>query len=131
MPAFASFFKDKTPSAFWQASISPFVRKFRHWASTSKTELLHASEKGVSPSDRFTIPSGHTREKSYLELHETRQCGDSDTESTRTEILEEGTASRILEESVVLQPVATHQSKMQEKSVVDGWDNESSGVKTQ
>lgn len=128
-PAFASFFKDKMPGAFWQASMGPFVRRFRHRASTSNTELLHASNRGLSPFGGVTVPRVHTRDKASLESHDIRHCGDSDAESMGKEIWEEGAGPRTLEESVVLKPVANHQSKGQEQTVVDGWDDEPSGVK--
>lgn len=116
------------PGAFWQASMGSFIRKFRHGASTNNTELLHTSKKVVSPSGGFTIASVHTRDKASLDSHDTRHFGDPDTESMRAENWAEDTASRTLEESLVLKPVATHQSKRQEQLVVDGWDNESSGA---
>ena len=74
------------------------------------------------------IPNGHTRHRGYLGLHDIRHFRDSDLNLTRTEIREESAAPRTLEESHILKPVATHQSKREEQSDVEGWDNESSGV---
>ena len=130
-PAFAAFFKGQMPGALWQASMSSFVRKFTHGASTSNTELSHAAPKRVSPARRFTVPGGHTRHIGYPGPRDTRHFGDSDLDLMRTDIQEEGVAPRILEECVILKPVATHQSKREEQSDVEGWDNESFGTYTE
>lgn len=127
-PGFASFFKGQMPGALWLASMSSFVREFTHGASTSNTGLWHASKKRVTPARKFTIPGGHIRHRGYLGLHNIRHFGDSDLDLMRTEIREENDAPRTLEESLILKPVATHQSKREEQSDVEGWHNEFSGV---
>ena len=116
------------PGAFWQASMGSFIRKSRRRASSSSIELLHVSEKETLPSPGSAIPGHHIRNKGYLKRHNVRHFGNSDPDTMRTEIWEEGAPPRTLEKSVVLKPVATHQSKREEQSDVEGWDNESSGV---
>ena len=99
------------PGASWIASIKSLIFKSRNENSSSKIGLSHRSNVGIPPTGEL---GSHTRDKGYLELHDTRHLGRYGLGSVRTEIWGEGAAPTILEEGVVHKTIDVHQSMRQE-----------------
>lgn len=59
------------------------------------------------------IPSGHARDKGYLEFDDTRRFGDYDLGPVGTDVRGEGATPRTLEEGVVHKTTDVHQTTRQ------------------
>ena len=121
MPAFASFFKGSMPGALWLTKMNSLLIKCKPGVSKSDccTGLSPIPSIGVSPSEQFLVLSGRSRGKDYLELREISHFWDSTLESTRIELLGEGTTPKALEQGIVHKPAPIYQPVKQESIVSD------------
>ena len=112
MPAFASFFKGQMPGATFLVIMNSLILRTRHAASSSRVRLSRRTSTELRSSEEFIIPKGYDeRAKGYLELRDTRLCGENGMGSTRTKIRGEEPVPRDLEEGVVPKTITVQQSR--------------------